>query len=738
MSHELRILEKRERQLRNNLNLIDRFLQNFTKGKDECQLCVRLQILDEANKEFYAVRSKIELLLEDICPTDEEAEDKEEILQQQEKANYQVMQDFDDRYCTLKTELLKLQSGHNLSKANVEQGAGSSIISQSRVKLPEIQLPSFSGNLSEWITFRDSFRSLIHQNNQLTDVDKFTYLRSALTEEARQEINSIELSAANYEIAWKALYSRYENRKLIVKTYLDAIFKTKPLGKEGYNELSQLISGFEKNLQMLEKIGENTTGWSTILVHMVCSKLDVSTLRHWETHHSSKEVPTFKDLMTFLRNQSSVLQSVMSTNTLSSVQQCSRSSTEFTLNKFQRKCLFCDHSFHSAFQCATFQNMSITERNSVVSINKLCRNCLRPGHRARVCERGVCHYCSQKHHSMLHTTSESIEFNYQRPQSTLSTATHQLRQPLAMLPMPNRQTDTQTHQASAATINSRRTNSSTPPDNAVSSQTYVALPVKSTPNIIMPTALVSVIDQFGNSMLARALLDSCSQHCFISKSFSKKLKLQQTKTYLAVKGVGTSCNVSTNFVIATVTARSGIVSTFAEKMRFYILPHIAATLPTENFDPSRWNLPHTAVLADPMFNVPASIDMIIGAEFYLDILRTGNYRATSDGPTLQNTAFGWLVSGRVHHEPTNESSVKLNVTTTALSIPKHQLQSQQHHRTPNMVNQNISTMEMEKKPRNKQPSNVIQHHNFDSQNPYCLLDQHYRTSFRHNQKQYRV
>ena len=44
------------------------------------------------------------------------------------------------------------------------------------VKLPKISLPRFNGNPVKW----DSFQSAIHLNPELSDVDKFSYLRPSL------------------------------------------------------------------------------------------------------------------------------------------------------------------------------------------------------------------------------------------------------------------------------------------------------------------------------------------------------------------------------------------------------------------------------------------------------------------------------------------------------------------------------------------------------------------------------
>ncbi|XP_065076555.1 uncharacterized protein LOC135700092 [Ochlerotatus camptorhynchus] len=181
----------------------------------------------------------------------------------------------------------------------------------SKVKLPEISLPSFGGRIKQWFTFRDSFRSLIYENKHLTDVDRFSYLKSVL-----QETESVELSSVNYSVAWKALEFRYENKKLIVKAHVDSFFAVDGLKRESYGGLSNLISASEMNLQMLKKIGEKTTAWSKILAYIVYSRLDPTTIRQWETHHNSMGVPTYENLIGFLRNHCAVPQSVAPTNSI--------------------------------------------------------------------------------------------------------------------------------------------------------------------------------------------------------------------------------------------------------------------------------------------------------------------------------------------------------------------------------------------------------------------------------------
>ncbi|XP_062558035.1 uncharacterized protein LOC134222906 [Armigeres subalbatus] len=248
-------------------------------------------------------------------------------------------------------------------------------------------------------------------------MDRFTYLRSSLTGDALQEISSVELSAANYPVAWTALEDRYHNQKLILKPYLDAIFRIKPMRKESFEALSQLISDFEKNLQMLQKMGQNTDGWSTILVHMVCSRLDGVTLRFWESSHNSKEVPAYRNLINFLKNHCAVLQSVGSSHSVSADLKKPKLSVSHSSTSIGR-CCFCSEPFHPVFSCKRFMKLKISERYDAVRRNGLCMNCLSSGHFARNCSKGSCRQCGKKHHSLLHTEMNSASTKSSVPQTT--------------------------------------------------------------------------------------------------------------------------------------------------------------------------------------------------------------------------------------------------------------------------------------------------------------------------------
>jgi len=69
------------------------------------------------------------------------------------------------------------------------------------VRLPKLNLSTFSGKYDEWFLFFDTFNSVIYSNTSFSNTQKFQYLRASLTGGANAIISSLELSDANYDVA---------------------------------------------------------------------------------------------------------------------------------------------------------------------------------------------------------------------------------------------------------------------------------------------------------------------------------------------------------------------------------------------------------------------------------------------------------------------------------------------------------------------------------------------------------
>lgn len=93
-------------------------------------------------------------------------------------------------------------------------------------------VPTFSGSYyDQWLSFCDSFESIINSNSSLSKNDKFQYLRSSLAGEALQSIQCLETSPENYDLAWEILTQKYNNTRAIIQNHLKGLYDITPISK---------------------------------------------------------------------------------------------------------------------------------------------------------------------------------------------------------------------------------------------------------------------------------------------------------------------------------------------------------------------------------------------------------------------------------------------------------------------------------------------------------------------------
>ena len=81
--------------------------------------------------------------------------------------------------------------------------------SVSLIRLPNLDLPQFSGNSLFWQAFWDCFEAAVHSNASLTGVQKLSYLRAQLKGEASKVIAGFQLTNANYTHSVALLQERF-------------------------------------------------------------------------------------------------------------------------------------------------------------------------------------------------------------------------------------------------------------------------------------------------------------------------------------------------------------------------------------------------------------------------------------------------------------------------------------------------------------------------------------------------
>jgi len=178
------------------------------------------------------------------------------------------------------------------------------------VKLAALNVPTFSGNYYEWTSFFDIFSALIDENSALSSIEKFFYLRASLSGEALTSIQCLETTANNYTMAWKSLVERYNNKRVLVQAHVKAIYDLEVMINESAAKLRQFTDKVCGHMRALEALGERSTDWGPLLIHLIAIKLDKTTLRDWESKSSHDKVPAVSELITFLESKFKVLESI--------------------------------------------------------------------------------------------------------------------------------------------------------------------------------------------------------------------------------------------------------------------------------------------------------------------------------------------------------------------------------------------------------------------------------------------
>lgn len=266
------------------------------------------------------------------------------------------------------------------------------------VKLPVIEIPSFNGKLTKWRPFINSFNALIHCNNSLSNIQKFCYMKSALTGDALSIINSLETTVENYNIAYDLLNNRFDHKRRIIYSHANEII---------HLNFKQLANIIDQYLRSLESLGINTQNWNAFLVPYVISKIDSRFIREWESFVTSKfkknELPSCEELITFLLERSYSLDApkeYQTNNNINYKQRPIKQSNSY-FSSMKENCPYCKGE-HKIVACKGFNALGVNERYNFVRENRLCINCLKLGHMLRDCKAVTCKECRMPHHVLLH------------------------------------------------------------------------------------------------------------------------------------------------------------------------------------------------------------------------------------------------------------------------------------------------------------------------------------------------
>ncbi|XP_075229732.1 uncharacterized protein LOC142329212 [Lycorma delicatula] len=156
----------------------------------------------------------------------------------------------------------------------------------------------------------------------------------------------------------------------------------------------------------------------------------------------------------------------------------------------------------------------------------------------------------------------------------------------------------------------------------------------------------------------------------MSESLSLEFKFPKRKTETSIAGVGSINTAAQDCVSAVIKSRN---SNFRTQLDFHVLPKIMQLFPNTRVNTSDWKLPQSVTLADPLFNRPQRIDILIGAEIFFDLLCVGQFRLKNSSIVLQKTVFDWIICDSLANSPS--VNVETHCCLTIVSDIDKQLQS---------------------------------------------------------------
>ena len=668
--------------LTNIKKFTDKFGCDSTQAVNVEQLETRIERLNESWKEFHDIEYQIMLIDENSTESDE----------------------FEDRFYEIKAVLKRLLNVRNPSftyAANnsntTDTHAERSFFQTSELRLPRILIEQFGGDYAKWQSFQDQFETSIHSKENLSNIHKFQYLKSLLKNEAASLVRHMALTDANYLQAWEKLKKRYSKKKYSVRELIELFLSQPSAVNDEHTQLRAICDTSDEVLRGLEALGSEWQSRDPWLIHILIKKLNVDTQQAWAKHSIDTDVPTIDGFLEFLTERCDALEACTNTpGPIHSNRQKSHTKVHAVTTN-ANSCVLCNSTSHPLFRCFKFKRLSSVERKEFIESRQLCSNCLNSNHRIDCCQSPKrCFICGNKHHTLLHVNNQQAD--HQQSNLTSKSSKHQASSNcfVACANTSINEENSPSSINSSTTINDltssnlspksqQPSTSSKPNINRIDSKdetsaTYLcatsnSIPEddastidKNTENALLSTVVFHIQDGFGIFHTARALLDSGSQTTLISESCIKRIGLSRNKSYITINGLASQkVGVSKGEARLRITSRLQPEKTI--NVRAVILNKLTSKLPASEIDDSKWPIVQTLNLADPHYNVPGTIDVILGNDIFYEVLLPQKIKITNH-LYAQSTIFGWVLGGQIS---VSNSGSKMFHTTLVSSETENEL-----------------------------------------------------------------
>ena len=532
------------------------------------------------------------------------------------------------------------------------------------LRLPQHELPKFSGLYTEWPSFWNQFYVAIGRREKLSHAHKLSHLKMCLSGEPLDIVKLLPITDQHYATAKRILQLRFEDSDMIFREVMESLLGTPSVQPNSLPSMRKLLNTFTEKLEALKHAGANE-GF-IFLTHIILRNLDAESRKgseqystgekRWRDLRTTTGVPDSSAatvahhgpfdrklamLMNFLVSRVQIWERATGgvSNTTQSARPVKTSSPDIlTVNPdppltfmaglsvnvphssgpppLNQKgtvdaCPQCRSEDHTNLQrCPSILQFGELARHEAVKRHTVCFNCQPSAHKFKDCSsQFVCKYCKKKRHVLLHRALQTPggaaleQSDAKRPSSGLAAAARA-------------------------------------PDNAgpTSGDPTPSAHLTKGAQVFLCTIQIHAANKECELTTLRAMLNDGSQVEMISKTSADRQGWDIYGQSVSIRGIGGGeqrTHGQTDFIIML---QGGV----KYKLTCHLLHELVGELSTTTLPASFMKTFQNYTFADSKYHTASHIDVLIGMSFYNDFVLIE--RTKLDHLWLLHTVLGWAVT----------------------------------------------------------------------------------------------
>ena len=429
------------------------------------------------------------------------------------------------------------------------------------IKVPKLMIEKFDGNVLHFLRFWDQFKSAIHTNSKLNNIDKFNYLITYLKDEPLDTIRGLTLSSENYSQAIEILHERYGNKQILISSQMDVLVKLpRVTSMNDIYTLRKILNSLETSVRNLTDLDVEMNSYGTLLISIIFDRIpnELQIIISRKFKNDVWDLQTLIDIFKqelFARERCYAIGKDSDNDPpkdpfftghslLTHSQEKGKQRKPFKPNARPENCVYCDDKKHISSRCNIITN--VETRKNLLKNQGRCFICLAKGHVSKNCKANYsCVKCKNRHHVSICSAKDD--------KSKIHT-------------------------------DNNGTDGDTPP------QTTLQISNPSSTTIILQTAKATVLNPDENhSTETRLLFDSCSQRTYCTDDLKKKLNLKKVRTELILlKRFASDEGVLKELDVVQICLKGKLkaINTYIEALS---IPFICSPIQNQNIDFSEKN-----------------------------------------------------------------------------------------------------------------------------------------------------